>query len=268
MNNAKAEAKVKDLGKKGGLQKKSQKSASGAAVHNADRTKTGVPGLDEILNGGIPRGNLTVLSGDPGSGKTCLGLGYLFYGATKYYEKGVFVSLEETEEEIIKIAAEFGWDYSKLVREDKIRIITLELYDFEKLQNIIEDVVSEIGAKRIVIDPGVVFKLFFEKELDARKKILSLGRLLKRIGVTAIITNEINLDRTTSLFGLEEYVADGVLLLYHTKIRKRFERSIAVLKMRGTKTSESTHPVRITSSGIEVASREAIVEDSPTCEPL
>jgi len=251
---------VKSLAGKKGLAKATEtKAATGraeakrcSARKNRERVLSGIPGFDELLYGGIPRDNLVVLSGDPGSGKTCFALQYLYYGATKCLEKGVYISLEETEDEVIGIASEFGWDYRKLVKENKLRIITLELYDFDKLKNIIEDVVSEIGAKRIVIDPGVVFKLFFEKELDARKKILSLGRLLKKIGVTAMITNEINLDRTASLFGLEEYVADGVILLYHTKIKGRFVRSAAILKMRGTRISDSLHPIKISSRGIEV----------------
>ena len=103
-----------------------------------------------------------------------------------------------------------------------------------------------------MIDPGVIFKLFFDRELDARKRIVALGKMLKRIGCTSIITNEISLDRMTSLYGLEEYVADGVILMYHTKVKNRFVRSIAVLKMRNTKISEQLKPIQIDNGGITV----------------
>ena len=140
-------------------------------------------------------------------------------------------------------------------------IITIELYDFDKLRNTIEDAINAIKAKRIVIDPGVIFKLYFERELDARKRILSLGRMLKKSGCTAIITNEIALNKKTSLFGLEEYVADGVILLYHTMLEDHFVRSIGVVKMRGTKISEKLHPIEITSEGLKVLSKQELFEE-------
>lgn len=225
------------------------------------RTKTGIPGLDDILFGGIPQNNLIVISGDPGSGKTCLCIEFLYNGVIKYNEPGVYISLEESAEELISFAELFDWDIRALIKKGLISIITVELYDFDKLKNTIEDEVSRVGAKRLVIDPGVVFRLYFERELDARKRILSLGRMLKRIGCTAVITNEISLDKSSSLFGLEEYVADGVVLLYHTKLEDRFIRSIGILKMRGTKISEKLHPIRITNEGIKVLAKQELFED-------
>lgn len=225
------------------------------------RTKTGVPGLDDILFGGIPQNNLVVVSGDPGSGKTGLVLEFLYNGIVKYNEPGVYISLEESAEEIINFAELFGWDIKTLMDKKLLNIITVELYDFDKLKNTIEDEVSRMKAKRLVIDPGVVFRLYFDRELDARKRILSLGRMLKRIGCTAIITNEISLEKSSSLFGLEEYVADGVILLYHTKLEDRFIRSIGILKMRGTKISEKLHPLRITDTGIKILAKQELFEE-------
>ncbi|MFA4855572.1 MAG: ATPase domain-containing protein [archaeon] len=225
------------------------------------RTKTGVPGLDDILFGGIPQNNLVVVSGDPGSGKTGLVLEFLYNGVVKYNEPGVYISLEESAEEIISFAELFGWDVKTLINKKLLSIITVELYDFDKLKNTIEDEVSRLKAKRLVIDPGVVFRLYFDRELDARKRILSLGRMLKRIDCTAIITNEISLESSSSLFGLEEYVADGVILLYHTKLEDRFIRSVGILKMRGTKISEKLHPVRITDTGIKILAKQELFEE-------
>lgn len=226
-----------------------------------ERTRTGIPGMDDLVDGGIPRGNLVVLAGDPGSGKTCFCLEFLFNGITKYNEPGIFISLEETEEDTLRDAREFGWDFKKFIDEGKFNITSVELYDFDKLKNLIEDLVSVIKAKRLVIDPGVVFRLYFDRELDARKRILSLGKMLKKINCTSIITNEISLDKTRSLFGLEEYVADGVILLYHSKIENRFIRSIGILKMRGTKISEKLHPIVISSNGLEVLSKQELFDE-------
>jgi len=224
------------------------------------RTKTGIPGLDELCNGGLPQGNRVVVSGDPGSGKTVFCLKYLYQGVVTYDEPGVYISLEESVDELLKIANYFNWDLKKLIDEKKLQITTIELYDFDKLKNTIEDSVEKLKAKRLVIDPGVIFRLFFEKELDARKKILALGQMLKKIGCTTIITNEIALGEATSLFGLEEYVADGVILLYHSKLEDRFIRSVGILKMRGTKISEKLHPLRIDKDGLTVLAGQEMFE--------
>jgi len=224
-----------------------------------DRVKTGVPGLDSIISGGVPKDNLVVISGDPGSGKTILCMEFIYQGANKFGENGVFVSLEESKDDILKLASLFGWDFEGMIKEKKIEIVTIDLYDFDQLKDVIEDTISRVKAKRIVIDPGVVFRLYFSKELEARKKILELGKMLKESGCTAIITNEAG-GRESDLFGLEEYVADGVILLFHKKIKERFIRSIAIIKMRGTKISEKTHPIIISKSGLEVLSKQEIYE--------
>lgn len=229
--------------------------------YHIERVKSGIPGFDDLVGGGIPSKNVVVLSGDPGSGKTSFSFGFLFEGIRKYNEAGVYVSLEEPLDDVLASAREFGYDFQEMIGKKKLKVIVVELYDFEKLKNAIEDAVQSIKAKRIVIDPGVIFKLFFEKELDARKSILALGKMLKKLGVTSIITNEINLDGTRSLFGLEEYVADGVVLLYHTKMENKFVRSIAVLKMRGTRISEKLHPLQITGKGIRVLSKQELFEE-------
>ncbi len=227
---------------------------SNSVVKNSKlrRVKTGISGLDDLLDGGIPEGNLVVLSGDPGSGKTVFCWQFLHEGITKFGEPGVYISLEENEQTIIEGAREFGWDFQKLINENKLKIVVVELYDFERLKNLIEDTIRSINAKRVVIDPGVIFRLFFERELDARKRIVALGKMLKEIDCTTIITNEITLDKQASLYGLEEYVADGVILIYHSKIGNHFIRSIGILKMRNTKISEKLKPFQITGRGVEV----------------
>jgi len=224
-----------------------------------ERIRSGVPGLDNIISGGIPKNNLVVVSGDPGSGKTILCMEFIYQGAKTYGENGVFVSLEESKEDIIRLASLFGWDFEALIKQKKMEIVTIDLYDFDQLKDVIEDTIARVGAKRIVIDPGVIFKLYFNKELEARKKILELGKMLKESNCTAIITNEFN-NKDGDLFGLEEYVADGAIILFHKKIKERFVRSVEVIKMRGTKISEKTHPVIISKQGVEILYKEEMYE--------
>ncbi len=226
-----------------------------------ERMKSGVPGLDELMYGGIPRGNLVVLSGDPGSGKTVLCWQFIHEGIIKFGENAVYVSLEESEDVICQGALEFGWDFRKLIDAGRLVIVTIELYDFERLKVAIEDNVKAINARRLIIDPGVIFRLFFERELDARKRIVSLGKMLRTLNVTAIITNEISLDSESSLYGLEEYVADGVILLYHTRLKNRFVRSVAVLKMRNTEITETLKPLKITSEGVKILAKAELFDE-------
>ncbi len=226
-----------------------------------DRVKTGITGLDELLYGGIPKGNLVVLSGNPGSGKSILCLQFINSGIINNKEKAVFISLEDEKEQIIKTAAQFGWDFKKHIDEKNLVIETIELYDFEKLKNSVEDLCHRVGASRLVIDPGVIFRLYFERELDARKKILALSRMLRKINVTTIITNELSTEGPSSLFGLEEYVADGVILLYHTRLKNKFVRGIGVQKMRGTRISEKLYPLTISKKGITVYPQQELLQD-------
>ena len=228
-----------------------------ASITTISRTPTGVKGLDELIEGGVPKGALVALTGDPGAGKTIFCLQYLYSGAAVHNEVGIYLSLEEKPEELIQTAAVFGWDFNPLIKSGKIIMQTIELYDFDKLRDSIEDLVTKSKAHRMVIDPGVIFHLYFEKELDARKRILSLGKMLKKLDVTTIITNE-NSTQQTGLFGLEEYVADGVILLYHTRVENRFQRSVGLLKMRETKISDKLRPVRITSDGMEILPKEEL----------
>jgi len=232
-----------------------------AKTEGIDRTKTGLPGLDALMGGGIPSGNLVVISGDPGSGKTVLCWQFLYAGAEKYNEPGLYVSLEESAEDVLRGTLEFGMDWQAMMDKNLLKIVTVELYDFERLKNTIEDTIRQMKAKRVVIDPGVIFRLFFERELDARKRLVSLAKMLKAIGCTSIITNEITLDKMTSLYGLEEFVADGVILVYHTKLKNAFLRSIGVLKMRNTEISDKLRPIQITGEGIKVLAKSELFSE-------
>ena len=226
------------------------------------RTKTGIPGLDKLLYGGIPKGNLVVISGGPGAGKTTLCLQYLYEGALKANEPGIYISLEPTKDELIETGLEYGWDIQALIDKKMLEIVKVPLYDFEKLKTLIEDLVDKHKAQRLVIDPAGLFKLFFDKELEVRKAILELGELLKKVGCTTLLTIEMEGTTKSAFYGLEEYIADGVVLLYHTQVATMFVRTIAILKMRGTKISEKLSPLKITEEGVEVLAEEEVFSES------
>jgi len=234
--------------------KKKEKPKSSA---NKSRTRTGIYGLDKLIEGGMPKNNLISLSGTSGSGKTIFSLQFVCKGASEYDEPGVFISLEEEPEKLIKTCESFGWNATKLIKENKLIITKTPLYKFNVLKEIIRDKVSEIKAQRLVIDPGAMIDLFFERPIESRKAIIELAEMLKKLDCTCLITNEenkYNPNRT-------DYSSDGIIYLFYTKVMNQFMRMISVVKMRGTKHSEKIHPLKITSKGIEVLNEEEVFQD-------
>jgi KaiC/GvpD/RAD55 family RecA-like ATPase len=235
---------------------KNKKSKSNKKIEKS-RTNTGVYGLDKLIQGGIPNNNIISLSGTSGSGKTIFGLQFLCRGASEYGENGVFISLEEEPERLIKTCESFGWDARKLIKEKKLIIAKTPLYKFTVLKEIIRDNVSEINAKRLVIDPGAMIDLFFERAIESRKAVVELGVMLKKLDCTSIVTNEEN----KYLPNRTDYSSDGIIYLFYTKVMNQFMRMISVVKMRGTKHSEKIHPINISNKGIEVMNEEEVFQD-------
>ncbi len=225
-----------------------------------DRVKSGVPGIDEVLHGGIPEGNLVVIAGGPGSGKTSFGLQFLYEGAKNQGEPGVFISLEEEPERLIKNAKGLGFDFEPLIKEGKVLIIKSAMYQLNTLFSNIKEVVRKMKAKRLVIDPGALLRLFFETEIEVRKAFVDLAGLLKKMDITPLITTDFSLEAGKQ-FEMEEYAADGVILLYHTRIGNIYQRMIAILKMRGTSHSEKVHPFKIGYGGIMVYPEEEVFRE-------
>lgn len=221
------------------------------------RTQTGIYGLDKLIEGGIPNNNIISLSGTSGSGKTIFSLQFLCRGASEYGENGVFISLEEDPERLIKTCESFGWNARKLISENKLIIAKTPLYKFNVLKDIIRENVFQINAKRLVLDPGAMIDLFFERSIETRKAIVELGVMLKKLNCTSIVTNEetkYNPNRT-------DYSSDGIIYLFYTKVMNQFMRMVSVVKMRGTKHSEKIHPITITNKGIEVMNEEEVFQN-------
>ena len=145
------------------------------------------------------------------------------------------------------------------IKKNRIILVKTPLYKFELLKNIIRDSVYKIKAKRLVIDPGALFELFFDREIEVRKAIVELGDMLKKLGCTTIVTTEEN-----GQFNQGNFSSDGIIYTYHTKLSNQFMRMIAVIKMRGTSHSEKIHPLRFTKNGLEVLSEEEVFQDVVT----
>jgi len=228
--------------------------------------KTGVPGLDEMLGGGIPVGRTILVTGATGTGKSTLGIEFLVYGAQNS-ENGILISLEEDPEDLYEDCLNFGWDLKKLERENKLRIITPPVplkieeadVDVDGLINTIQRAVSDIEAKRLVIDSISVLTSGL-KEKERRKKILKLSTLLRELECTSLVISELTeTEEENSDYGVGGYIFQGIISLYYKKKGAARVRGIEIRKMRGVAHSTKTKTMEITSKGLKVYSEDFII---------
>jgi circadian clock protein KaiC len=222
---------------------------------------TGIQGLDEITLGGIPRGRPTLLTGGAGSGKTLIGLEFLVKGATDYHEPGVFIAFEETGEELTTNVSSLGFDLDGLTKQkmlavDYVYIERSEIeetgeYDLEGLFVRLGLAIDSVKAKRVVLDTLEVLFASLPNEAILRAELRRLFRWLKKKGVTAIVTGERGVN-TLTRYGLEEYVADCVIMLDHRVTDQISTRRLRVVKYRGSYHGTNEYPFLIDKDGISI----------------
>jgi circadian clock protein KaiC len=236
---------------------------AGAATNSErlEKSSTGIKGLDDITDGGLPKGRPTLVAGDAGSGKTLFSMQFLVQGAMQYNEPGVFVAFEETSEELSKNFASLGFDLKKLIEMNKILIDYIYIdsseieetgeYDLEGLFIRLGMAIDAIGAKRVVLDTIEVLFSGFKNEAILRAELRRLFRFLKSRGVTAIVTGERGKNSLTR-YGLEEYVADCVIVLDNRMVDQIATRRMRIIKYRGSKHGLNEYPFLIEEDGISV----------------
>ena len=222
---------------------------------------TGISGLDEITNGGLPQGRPTLVTGSAGCGKTLMAMEFLVRGATKYNEPGVFMAFEETADELIRNVASLGFNLSKLQIEKKLAIDYVYIerseiedtgeYDLEGLFVRLAYAIDSIGAKRVVLDTVEALFAALPNEAILRAELRRLFRWLKAKGVTAVITAERG-ENLLTRHGLEEYVADCVILL-DFRVREQIStRRLRIVKYRGSSHGADEYPFLIEKTGFSV----------------
>ncbi len=228
------------------------------SISTVDRVTSGITGFDPLVAGGVPRGSMVLLSGGCGTGKTTFCLQFLNEGATNG-EPGVFISLEDQPETLVRHADLFGWDLTQLIAKRQLSVRTYELYNFSKLKDSMDEVVDEIGAQRLVLDSSALLGLFFEDKYKFRRSLIELGKDLRQRNITTFMTTEIAEGANAlSTFGVEEYAVDGVVLLSYNLVGNVYMRSLAIRKMRDTLHSMKVHPMQMTPHGIQVYPTEEI----------
>jgi circadian clock protein KaiC len=243
------------------------------------RTPTGIPGLDEILGGGLPQGRVVMVLGEPGAGKTILCSQYLANGISKFGESGLFVSMEEGKSHYWREMSAFGWDLEAAETSGKfsfvdaspirtipgeVRIgkLTIGKQDFSlvSLLEVVRNSAKAIGAQRIVVDPLSTLIFQYPDESQRRKALLDLVEALAETGATCMLSSEL---RRVGLKGrmvqIEEYLVHGVILMQTLPAGRTMERIIQVEKMRETAIDRQPRPYRITEAGIEVYPRESVI---------
>jgi circadian clock protein KaiC len=238
-----------------------KKIKASAARKTLRKSSTGIRGLDEITGGGLPAGRPTLVCGAAGCGKTLLAMEFLVRGATEYGEPGVFMTFEETGEELADNVASLGFDLKALVAGKKLLLDYVYAdrsefeetgeYDLEGLFIRIGYAIDSIKAKRVVLDTIEGLFAGLPNQAIVRAELRRLFRWLKEKGVTVIITGERG-DGTLTRFGLEEYVSDCVISLDHRVADQVTTRRIRVVKYRGTTHGTNEYPFLIEKDGISI----------------
>ncbi len=225
------------------------------------KAPTGIRGLDELTGGGLPKGRPTLLCGGPGCGKTLMAMEFLVHGAVDFDEPGVFMSFEEDAGDLAVNTRSLGYDLRRLVASKKLAIDVVRIerneleetgaYDLEGLFIRLAYAIDGIGAKRVVLDTVEVLFAGLPNEAILRAELHRLFGWLKTKGVTAIVTGERG-EKSLTRCGLEEYVADCVILLDNRIEGQMATRRLRIVKYRGAKHGTGEYPFLIDDGGISI----------------
>jgi circadian clock protein KaiC len=238
-----------------------------------ERIKTGILGLDDMLNGGYLNQSANLVEGAPGTGKSTLGMQYIYNGITQFNQPGLILTFEEFAQQYYDDAANFGWDFRALEKAGKLRVImTSPEVSYADLGNVdgrIEAMIKEIGAQRILVDSLSHFDRLSDDPIERRGILYGFINSLKREGLTSLLTRESN-----ALIGELEnpeedvaFVADSFVMLRYVEIESAVRKALLVLKQRGSNHAKDIRQYEITHQGMEVQAkfegREGIMSGSP-----
>ncbi|MFU8766965.1 MAG: ATPase domain-containing protein [Candidatus Methanoperedens sp.] len=238
------------------------------------RVPTGIPGFDELCEGGLLRNRTYLLSGTSGAGKTIFGLQYLYNGITKYGENAIYIATEERPEQVRETVKAFGWDFEALEEEGKLAIldacstkigvpshekyVDVRPFDMRSMMDQVIAMQEDIDAKRALVDGTTSIGFYLNDPAKIRIELLKLSTTLEILGLTSLMTCEVIDQNAVSRFGVESFVTEGTIMMYSTRAESLRVRSIEIYKMRGSNHSQSIHPYDITAAGIVVHPHEEI----------
>ncbi len=226
-----------------------------------NRIKSGIPGLDELIEGGFPEASSILVSGPAGTGKSICCMEFLYNGAKDYGDAGVYITMEEGPHNIWWNVQRFKWDLVSLERENKLKI-----YKFEPTQELLDNPEAQVeriiakakstNAKRLVVDSVTAFAFWLKDIRQIRYAIYTLIDELRKLDCTTLLTCETPGGKNAiSRFGVEEFLTDGVMQLFFSPPNRAF----FVRKMRGTNHSKKIHPLTINDDGLSIDPKEEIL---------
>ena len=236
------------------------------------RKATHIPGLDELIGEGLPDGTISLVTGPPGSAKSLFGIQYIYNGAVRDNEPGIYLTLEESRDSVLRASNSFGMDLAALEKEGKVFLTDLGkmrvecttseelewgLASFDTLQDFLKNHISFSGAKRLVLDSITAVGVYYKSHELLRRELFKFARFLKSSGITSIIISEVT-GEGDSRYGIEEFIADSLIMLDYESADGEYRRTVTVKKMRFTKHDPLKHPFLIMDNGIEVSPDEVI----------
>jgi KaiC/GvpD/RAD55 family RecA-like ATPase len=229
---------------------------------NADRTSTGILGLDEVIEGGLKRNSITLVGGCAGAGKSIFAMNYIVNGILKFNEPGVYITFEEGKEQVYQDMLRFGWDLAELERQNKFAFVEYTTEQVSQVLKtgggIVRDIVDKTSAKRIVIDSLSAFILLHKDELERREACLGLFKLLRKWACTTLVIGQYHAAEEKDESNAVEFEADAIIWLYNIKKEDIRIRAIEVFKMRGTKHAAKTFPFEITQNGVVIYPEQSV----------
>jgi KaiC/GvpD/RAD55 family RecA-like ATPase len=220
-------------------------------------TQTGIDGLDDILNGGIVENSTTLVSGNPGAGKSILGLQYIYNGVERFDEKGIYLTFEENRADLKEAAESIGFEnWSRHAEDGSIKVydkqVLLRQNDFSAALEILLDDLDNDEYSRLVLDSLTMFQLFFDNEREERTYLLKFTDILGENDLTTLMTNEQGTVFPETEIGLENFLTDGNIYLLQTPTDSGVNRYVWVAKMRKQNIESDIFPIEISEGGITV----------------
>jgi len=221
------------------------------------RIDLGIEGLDEMIQGGVPERSLMVVVGSAGTGKTTFGLQFLHNGLERG-ENAVYITLEESREDILGSATEKGWPFDEYEEDGQLAVVDLDPIEMANslasIQSELPRLIQEYDASRLVLDSVSLLEMMYDEQATRRTEVFDFTRSLKQAGVTTMLTSEASEDNAyNSRHGIIEYLTDGVFVLQYVRSEFRETRlAVEIQKIRDANHSRETKPYEITSDGLSV----------------
>lgn len=220
-----------------------------------ERISTGVPGLDELIEGGFVKDNAILVTGSAGTGKTIFCMQFLWEGL-KNGETCMFITFEERPDKIRKEASDFGWDLEKYEESGQLILRQKDPFDTAEGDELFwfRNELEKHDVDRIAMDSTSILSLYYDDEYKVRENLFKIVRTIEESDTTAVLTTESpEGGEELTRFGVEEYLVDGVILIDILSMGGS-ARSLAIRKMRRTSHGTESHEMRIGEGGITIES--------------